>query len=194
MFTNTTTYTSCATSQQRPQENSTRNQIVPQVEALTSQSYFPAKRQLLYNSRYDKRLTPATQLIYRTLMDVLNINRWLQPFVLSNAELKQLTHITSDQDITRIKQRLKSMNYIDFTGKPTQYWINTPPAYKQAHQQAQTAAGFNESTNILNTTLKKKSSKEERTEPHGSSNLHDNMDFTVRDNPEYADFFSNDND
>lgn len=174
-----------ALKEQRPQQIQPRDQALPQAQAptaqMTSQSYFPDKLQLLYNSRYDKRLTPATQLVYRVLMDMLNLNHWLQPVVLSNAELKQLTHITSDQDITRVKQRLQSMGYIEFHGKPSNYIIYSPPAHKQAQAQAQNGDKFNYPTRQLQLP-KEEINKEERVTTHDN----DNSDADWRNSKEVA--------
>ena len=101
-----------------------------EARELNSANYYESMRQLIYNSRHDKRLTPGTQLVYRVLADICNANYWATTFEVSNAELKEVTHINSNEEITRIKRNLKNLGYIDFNGKPSKYTIYAPPVKK----------------------------------------------------------------
>lgn len=167
--TNATNATTNAT--EAPNSPETNHHLTPIQEAktaaaqteMTSASYFKDLRQFVYNSRHDKRLTPATQLMYRVLVDLANANCWLYPFAASNAELKEITHITSDRMITQVKQRLKSLKYINFEGNPSQYVIYSPPAHKVAGKVAKsdTPQTPRNNTSRRKYSLKKKLGKEE---------------------------------
>lgn len=111
------------------------NKPPPDREELNSTNYFQSMQQFLYNCRHDKRLTPATQLVYRTLVALSNSHYWAARFVVSDAELQEITHITSRQDITRIKRNLKNLGYIDFYGNPSKYMVYGPPVYQQVREQ-----------------------------------------------------------
>lgn len=164
--------TNAANATKDPNPPKTNHHLTPIQEAKTaaaqtemsSASYFRDMRQFVYNSRHDKRLTPATQLLYRVLVDLANANCWLYPFAASNAELKEITHITSDRMITQVKQRLKSLKYINFEGNPSQYVIYSPPAHKVAGKVAKsdTPQTPRNNTSRQKHSLKKKLRKEER--------------------------------
>ena len=112
-----------------------KTQDKEEARELNSANYYESMRQLIYNSRHDRRLTPATQLVYRVLADFCNANYWATTFEVTNAELKEVTHINSNEEITRIKRSLKNLGYIDFSGKPSKYTIYRPPV-KRAVQGA----------------------------------------------------------
>lgn len=99
-------------------------------EPLNSHNYFPAMQQLLYNCQHDSRLSPAAILVYRTLAALANKSYWQTPFVAPDSELKQLTHLTRNGDLTTAKRTLKNLGYIDFYGKPSHYSVYTPPVHK----------------------------------------------------------------
>ena len=96
---------------------------------MTGNTCLEDMRQFLFNCQHDRRLTPKTQLVFWTLMAFSNKNFWTYPIVVSDSELKEATHITSNNGLVEIKRNLKNFGYIDFekNSKPTKYTIFSPP-------------------------------------------------------------------
>ena len=91
---------------------------------LTVESHFQTLREFTNRCRRDKRLTPATQLVYRVLIDLANSSYWAETFVASDETLIEITHL-SKQAVTVSKQRLKNLGYLTFRGKPSRYSVYT---------------------------------------------------------------------
>ena len=97
---------------------------------MNGKSYFKEMQQFVRNCTNDKRLNPLTQLVYRVLCDAANKNYWSDSFVITDSELMNITHIKSKQTLQGIKQRLISLGYIAYSGKPKAYSIKPVPEYK----------------------------------------------------------------
>ena len=74
--------------------------------------------------RAEKRLTTAARLIYYTLLNEWNRSYWAETFSVTDSELMALTQL-SKPSVIDAKQRLKSLGYIDFYGKPTTYELKS---------------------------------------------------------------------
>lgn len=97
---------------------------------MTSKTYFQDMHQFLINCIDDKRLTPKTQLVYRTLVALYNRAYWTANFVVTDSELMTITHIKSKDDLNGIKSKLKDMGYISYFGRPSKYTIYSPADQK----------------------------------------------------------------
>lgn len=122
---------------QEEQERQEQQEQRPKSHQMTSRTYFKDMQQFLYNCRYDKRLQPRTQLVYRVLADLANKHFWTYPFAVSELDLKAITHINSNDDLRKAKQALKNMGYIDFYGKPSNYTIYSPRVYQPVKEPVQ---------------------------------------------------------
>ena len=159
---------SCNTDEQQPQLLQARTQPLPQTQAsaITNKTVFQTLMLFNQRCRHDDRLTPATQLIYRVLIDFDNAAFWQDTFKCPTEELIRITGLAR-QTIIDCKRRLKSLGYIDFSGNPSKYTIYSLVDREIDHKVDRSGGKFNTSIQQHNTTLKKRTSREERqVKPH----------------------------
>ena len=113
----------------QPRQNAENTPTPAKNKPMDAKSVLIDMRQFLFNCQHDHRLTPQTQHVFWTLMAFSDKNFWSFPMAVSDAELKDATHIKSNKQITNIKRQLKNLGYIDFEkgSKPTKYTIFSPP-------------------------------------------------------------------
>ena len=143
-----------------PKSFQNRSSLPAQKIPLSKDTYFLTMQEFMRHCVLDKRLSPNTQLLYHTLVQLANRAFWLADFIATDSELVNLTHM-SKQSLTESKRRLMSLGYIDCHGKPNKYTIYTLQHRTLNPLQGHSGGNFNTQIPKYNTSAKKKTSKEE---------------------------------
>lgn len=123
------------------------------ADTVNGQTVLIDLRQFVMNSRFNKKLSAVPQLLFHILVEQANRSHWIYPIEVSREELKEITHLKSNDTIDRGKQVLKSFGYIDYSGKPSKFTIYRPKVWNPNTQSYDSPYQPKDKTNPYSPTV-----------------------------------------
>ena len=139
-------------------------------EPINISNYFATLNYFTEVCKKDRRLNPASQLLFRLLAENANRSRWTATFTYKLDDFEAVTGLPRET-IRRTLQKLKNLGWIDFTGKPSKYTVYNPLGQEVQHSGTPTPPVI-----IQKYNTKEKNEQKRKEERPNDANPHDSRD------------------